>query len=243
VLLADHILSQTDVEQPLVINSIVSSPMLAAVAAHHGAAYATTLTGFKWIWNAALDLEAETANRFVFGYEEALGYSVAPMVRDKDGISAAVVFADLVAGAAERGETVRDLLAGLYRRDGMWVSAQRSIVRTGTEGAAEIAAAIEALAEDPPTEIDGVQVVEVVDYRSGAEQRPRYLGATSLVALDLGEVGRVLVRPSGTEPKLKIYIDLRTTLAADAPVDEVESALTTRALALGDAMAHLLGLT
>ena len=186
VLLADYVLSTTRVEKPMVLNSIVSSPMLASVAAAHGARFEQTLTGFKWIWNAALDIEAEDGGTFVFGYEEALGYSVGPAVRDKDGISAAVVFADLAAACAERGETVLDYLAKLYDKHGLWVSTQKSIVRPGSEGAAAIAAAMVRIAEAPPTEVAGINVASMTDYRVGAESRPRYMAATPLVELDLG---------------------------------------------------------
>ena len=109
-LLGDYMLANTQVEKPAVFNSIVSSPMLESIATAHGARFVQTLTGFKWIWNAALDLEEAGEGSFVFGYEEALGYSVGPAVRDKDGISAAVLFADLTAECRNRGETVLDYL-------------------------------------------------------------------------------------------------------------------------------------
>ncbi len=222
VLLADFLLSTTKERHPIVINSIVSSPMLADIAAHHGAAFAQTLTGFKWIWNAALDLQEAGRGRFVFGYEEALGYTVGPSVRDKDGISASVLFADLAAQCADQGSTVMELLEELYRRHGLWVSTQRSVVRAGTEGANEIAAAMERLGAAPPARLAGVEVAGVTDYRVGAEARPRYLGTTPLVELDLGATGRVLVRPSGTEPKIKIYVDL----AAPAGAEDVQASST-----------------
>ena len=209
VLLAEFILGGVDVDNPMVMNSIVSSPMLAAVAARHGALYDRTLTGFKWICNAALDLEAEGRGEFVFGYEEALGYSVGRTVRDKDGISAAVAFAALAAVAKADGETVWDRLGALYRRDGLWVSTQESIVRVGTDGAAEIAAAMERIGRATPASLGRYAVTAATDYLEGAAERPRYLGATPLVELTLGDSGRALVRPSGTEPKLKIYVDLR----------------------------------
>jgi phosphomannomutase len=241
VLLGDYILSTTDEPHPIVVNSIVSSPMLATIAAAHGATFAQTLTGFKWIWNAALDLQEAGKGRLVFAYEEALGYSVFPGVRDKDGISAAVLFADLAAHARDEGQTVRDRLVSLYRRHGLWVSAQRNVVRPGTEGAAQIAAAIERLGAAPPDRIGDVRVVAVTDYRTGAEDRPRYLGAQPLIALDLGEKGRLLVRPSGTEPKLKIYIDLTAPLEAGVDPAEREQSLLAEAVALGEAVAELLG--
>jgi phosphomannomutase len=242
VLLADYVLEHTSESHPIVINSIVSSPMLAAVAESYGAGFAQTLTGFKWIWNAALDLEAAGEGNFVFGYEEALGYSVGPAVRDKDGISAALVFTDLAAECRMNGITVWDRLEAMYRRDGLWVSTQKSVVRPGTEGAAEIAAAMERLAASPPSTIGDVGVAEAVDFQVGAEERPRYLPTASLVALQLEDGGRVLVRPSGTEPKLKIYVDLRRELSADESLAVVESAALSDAESLAAATAMSLGL-
>ena len=172
VLLADFILTHGTVPDPIVINSIVSSPMLAAVAEHHGAGFAQTLTGFKWIWNAALELEAAGRGNFVFGYEEALGYSVSRQVRDKDGISAAVVFADVAADARAAGTTVLGRLEDLHRRHGVWVSIQKNVVRPGTEGAAEIDHAMLRLAEEPPAEVGGFRVAEVTDFMVGAGLRP-----------------------------------------------------------------------
>ena len=242
VLLADYVLEHTSESHPIVINSIVSSPMLAAVAENYGGVFAQTLTGFKWIWNAALDLEGADEGTFVFGYEEALGYSVGPAVRDKDGISAAVVFTDLAADCRMNGITVWDRLEAMYRRDGLWVSTQKSVVRPGTEGAAEIAAAMERLAASPPDTIGNVGVAEVVDFQVGAEERPRYLPTASLVALQLEDGGRVLVRPSGTEPKLKIYVDLRRELSADESLAVVESAALRDAESLAAVTAMSLGL-
>ncbi len=142
VLLAEFLLQHSEIDQPIVLNSIVSSPMLASMAQHYEATYDQTLTGFKWIWNAALDLEAAGRGDFEFGYEEALGYSVGPVVRDKDGISAAVAFCVLAAVAKGDGATVWDRLGDLYRREGVWVSTQESVTRHGVDGAAEIAAAM-----------------------------------------------------------------------------------------------------
>jgi phosphomannomutase len=237
VLLGDYLLNSTKVSKPLVLNSIVSSPMLASIAAKYGARYATTLTGFKWIWNAALDLQAAGRGAFVFGYEEALGYSVSPQVRDKDGISAAVVFADLAAGCRSRGETVLEYLSRLYEEHGFWVSTQKSIVRPGSEGADEIAAAVARLAASPPEQLAGIEVSSMSDYRVGAENRPRYLGATPLVELDLGDRGRALVRPSGTEPKLKIYVDLVAAREPAMTTDEQEQQLVAEADAVAEAIA------
>jgi phosphomannomutase len=238
VLLADYMLAGGGTDQPLVFNSIVSSPMLASIADEYGAGFDRTLTGFKWIWNAALDLEAEDRGEYVFGYEEALGYSVGQTVRDKDGISAAVAFASLVAVAKADGETVWDRLADLYRRHGLWVSTQKSIVRPGAEGADEIASSMALLGERTPESLGGLEVTGVTDYRSGADARPRYLAATPLVELSLGDAGRALIRPSGTEPKLKIYVDLRGDAGGDWLAAE-EDLLAMANAAAEDAAAFL----
>ncbi len=240
VLLADYMLAGGVGERPMVFNSIVSSPMLQSIAEHYGAVYDRTLTGFKWIWNAALDLEAEGRGEFVFGYEEALGYSVGQTVRDKDGISAAVAFAALVAESQGDGQTVWDRLARLYETHGLWVSTQKSIVRPGAEGADEIASAMALLAERTPDTLGGLSVVGVTDYRLGAEDRPRYLAATPLVELSLGDAGRALIRPSGTEPKLKIYVDLRGETGDDWL--RAEEALLEKAQEVAEDAAAFLGI-
>ncbi len=209
VLLADFVLRRVGTGSgDLVINSIVSSPMLGAVAAAHGARFEQTLTGFKWIANAAMDLEREGL-RFVFGYEEALGFTVGSVVRDKDGISAAVWFADLVAAEAEHGRTVLDRLSDLWDEHGLWMSAQHSVPRPGSDGAMELAAAMGRLRTALPSEVAGHRVIGVTDFAEDAAERPRWLPATNLFVLHLEGGSRVLARPSGTEPKLKFYADVR----------------------------------
>lgn len=221
VLMADWLLEHWESpERPIVVNSIVSSPMLLSVGDLHGAHVEQTLTGFKWIANAAMDLEEQGVGRFVFGYEEALGYSVGPVVRDKDGMSAALVFMDMAQTLAESGSNVGERLVDLYRRAGLWVSTQLSIVRPGSAGVEEIMGAMDRLGEAFPDELAGHRVLGGTDYRKGVDQRPRWLASTPLVALDLVDSGRVLVRPSGTEPKLKIYVDLRGEAGDDVGATE-----------------------
>lgn len=227
--------------QPLVISSIVSSPMLGAIARARGARFEQTLTGFKWIWNAALDLEAAGGVRFCFGYEEALGYSVGRIVRDKDGIGAAVLFADLAARARADGQSVLERLERLCRQHGLWVSVQKSITRPGTQGQAEIERAMETLGAEHPAALAGRGVTGASDFRSGGEARPRWLPNTSMIGLDLEGGGRLLVRPSGTEPKLKIYVDLCVDVGQEESVRGREDSAQSEARAIADALAAHLG--
>jgi phosphomannomutase len=217
VLLADYLLARAPRSpQPLCVQSVVSSPMLASICDAHGARLERTLTGFKWIWTAALALCHEGNASFVFAYEEALGYSVGSLVRDKDGISAGLALAVLSAEEKARGRGLRQRLENLFLQHGLWVSAQHNITREGNAGSEAIARAMSQLAKSPPERIGTSRVSRVVDYRTGGSERPAWLGESNLLELELGAEGRLLVRPSGTEPKLKIYVDL----AAPPPAPE-----------------------
>ncbi len=243
LLLADFMLEHAlAAPRPLVASSIVSSPMLGAIAAAHGARFEQTLTGFKWIWNAALDLEAQEGVRFAFGYEEALGYSVGRIVRDKDGVSAALLLADLAAHEKTQGRGLGDRLERLYRKHGLWVSVQKSITRPGSDGLAEIERAMAGLAAAPPQAVGGTTVARVTDFRVGAGARPRWLPATPLISLELEGGGRVLVRPSGTEPKLKIYVDLCVPLRESERLSAREEEALAQAQALANQVAVQVGL-
>jgi len=236
VLLAEHCLAgighgiDTAGAVPLIVSSIVSTPMVADVAAAHGARSEVTLTGFKWICAAARVLEPQ-GHHLVYGFEEALGSAVGSVVADKDGIAAAVAFADLARGLKAQGSSVLERLAELHRRHGLWVSHQHSLVHAGAAGARRIADAMARIAAEPPTDIAGARVQAVTDFRTGADGRAPWLGAHDLVAFTLEE-GRVMIRPSGTEPKCKIYVDVRAAVAADATPAELadaERALVARA--------------
>jgi phosphomannomutase len=242
VLLADHLLAGSTADRKLVVSSIVSTPMVAAVAAAYDARAEVTLTGFKWIWGAGRVLEADEGYTFVYGFEEALGSSVGSVVRDKDGIGAGVAFADLSRALAASGRSVLDRLDELAVDHGLWVSHQLSITRPGLEGAREIAAAMAVLAERYPDELAGHPVTAATDYRTGADQRPPWLTTHDLVALDLAD-GRAMIRPSGTEPKCKIYIDLRAEVTDDDDLDARSRDLEAEASRVAQALADFVGLT
>jgi phosphomannomutase len=213
-LLADYLLEASPKDRRMVATTVVSSQLLSHLAEQAGADYRETLTGFKWIGNAAMDYEQQTGGRFVLGYEEALGYSVGPLVRDKDGVSACVVFAELVAWNRARGKSVLEHLDDIYRRAGLFVTQQVSITKPGSEGLAQIRAAMARFRAQPPRELAGHRVAEVVDLSQGKGGLPR----SDVLVFKLAGGHRVIMRPSGTEPKLKSYYEVRTVVGADEPV-------------------------
>ncbi len=242
LLLADFALSHGSAgARALVLASIVSSPMLESIAAKYGARCERVLTGFKWVWTAGIALEAESY-RYCFGYEEALGYSFGRAVRDKDGISAALAFAELAAEARAAGKTVLERLHALYREHGLWVSVQHNVVLNGSAGAARIAEAMQQLASTPPAELAGEAVSSTRDLRIPEVNAPSWRGPTLLVELRLAGGGRVFARPSGTEPKLKLYVDIETPLAPEASITAEEERARGRALELARALVTALGL-
>jgi phosphomannomutase len=216
---------------PLAVATIVSSPMLGGIAAKLGARYAEVFTGFKWIANVGMRREAEGRERFVFGYEEALGYAPGSAVRDKDGLSAAALFAELTAVAAAEGRSVLDELDRLAQTYGAYESAQVSLVKTGLAGAEAIRSHMRTLRGERPASLGGLKVEHVRDFLAGAGDAFG-MPAGDVLAFDLEGGARFVARPSGTEPKLKLYFDARSPLA---PGEDV-SAARARAAALVDAM-------
>ncbi|MGA1828129.1 MAG: phospho-sugar mutase, partial [Microbacterium sp.] len=178
-----------------------SSPGLKAVADHYGLDFHTTLTGFKWI---------SRAPGLVFGFEEALGYLVNPeTVRDKDGISAAIAMLGMVTEARGRGESLARVLAEFDATFGFFASDQVSI---RVDDLSRIERIMAALRERHPSAIGGVGVERVEDLLQGADDLP----PSDVLRLWMTDGSRVIVRPSGTEPKLKIYLDVRGDSADDA---------------------------
>jgi phosphomannomutase len=256
VLLGHYLLTERRTEAAsrprAVLASIVSSPLLGRIAVDLGAHYEETLTGFKWMASRAIALERQGYD-VVFAYEEALGYCVGSAVRDKDGISAALLAAEVTAVLRERGQTVGDALDAIARRWGVFTSAQVSLTRAGTGGAAAIASMIDALRAAPPDALDGDAVVAVADYEAGVRTvrgpggpapatgaqavsqpgvalttTPLTLPRSNVLVLELASGSRVVARPSGTEPKAKFYFDVRAAVAPGEPV----SAARGRALAV-----------
>ena len=186
-LFADYLLSHTDGADRLVVTTLVSSSLLGKMADAHGVTAAETFTGFKWIARTVHDYPD---HRFIFGYEQALGYLVAQRPLDKDGITAAVLFAEMAAAAAADGRTMQQWLDDIAARFGRHVLADASIRMDPSEAVERVAT----LRRSPPSEIGGRAVVTVEEYPEA-----------DLLRFDLDGGVRVQVRPSGTEPKVKLY--------------------------------------
>jgi phosphomannomutase len=237
-LLADHLLSQFPAAPPpLVLTSIVSSPFVSEMAKARGAHGERTHTGFKWLWTAALDLQRRGAGQFCLAYEEALGYSVFPAVRDKDGIAAGRALAELAALLAAAGKTLFDRLHELYAQYGLWASAARNLAfKAGTP----IAPLLDALVAQSDLRLGGRRVVRCIDYRVGEAERPAWLGAAAMLELQLDDDGRVFVRPSGTEPKLKLYGHVKRSITLESDLAGRLSEARQSAGALLEELATLL---
>jgi len=222
-LLADHLVRRGGrTANDLLATTVVSSRLLSKVAAAAGVAYGEALTGFKWVVRTPRE-----GQHFLFGYEEALGYCVGDLVRDKDGITAALVTAELAADLKAEGRTLLDRLEEVFRTHGAHVTRQRSIRLSGSGWLAQVTAAMASVRAAPPTEIAGRAVTDVEDLATGGRLPP------SDVLIWTLDGARLVVRPSGTEPKLKIYAEAVVPVtddvgsaraAARAVVDEVLAA-------------------
>ena len=197
-LLASSLLPAMSSPRDVVATTIVSSSLLREMAHEAGVTFAMTLTGFKWLARAAGD------GVLRLGYEEALGFAVDPEVADKDGLSAALALAHLADDLRRHDQTLMDRLDEIETRFGVHSILQLSLRAEGSAGLIAIDDAVRALRERPPTSLGGIAVSEHFDLANGYEG----LGPTDGVLLRLGTSGRVVVRPSGTEPKLKAYIEI-----------------------------------
>ena len=219
--------------------------MLGVIARKLGVHYEETLTGFKWIANRAIALKAERGLRFVFGYEEALGYTVGEVVRDKDGVSAALIFAEHVAGLASEGKSVLGELEQIHRDFGLFVSSQVNVTRKGAEGAAEIRALMDRLRAAKIDAIGPLAVIAKSDFsaqlrtsRDGA-QSAISLPKTNMISFELQGASRIIARPSGTEPKVKFYFDVHTEIATGEPFADAQARATKQMGELRDAFVAL----
>lgn len=210
-LLADHLLRRGGHSADDVLaTTVVSSRLLSVLAATAGVAYAEALTGFKWVVRTPTE-----GQRFLFGYEEALGYCVGTLVRDKDGVTAAMVASELAAELKASGSSMMERLHEIFRTHGAHVTRQRSIRVSGSDWLARVTAAMAAVRAAPPAEVAGRAVLEIEDLAVSPSRFP----VPSDVLVWTLEGARAVVRPSGTEPKLKCYAEAVEPVGPDCDVE------------------------
>ena len=217
VLLLDYICRKrlengTMPQNPVAVTTIVSTDMANAVAADYGVELRRVLTGFKFIGEQIALLEAAgEIDRYIFGFEESYGYLSGGHVRDKDAVNASMLCCEMTAWYKAKGQTLAQAMDALYEKYGYYRNDLASFTFEGAEGMQKMAAIMENLRANPPKTLDGKAVVKVVDYQTGVNGLPK-----SNVLEFQTDCAKVLVRPSGTEPKVKVYLSARAANMAAA---------------------------
>ena len=225
----------------MVITTIVTTPMIAAIARKNGVACYHVLTGFKWI--AELIRQKEGKENYIIGGEESFGLMIGDQVRDKDGVSAVALLCEMAAYEANKGRTLFDKLIDLYVQYGFYKEHLISITRKGRDGQQEIAAMMESFRNNPKREISGIPVVQMLDYelgqgrnfQTGETWRPG-LPKSNVLQFLLGDGTVISARPSGTEPKIKFYFSVNAPLPSSDLCAQVNAQLDQKIRTLVAAM-------
>ena len=189
-------------EHPVAVKTIVTTPMAERIAAHYGVELRNVLTGFKFIGEQIGFLEkAGEAGRYIFGFEESYGYLSGSFVRDKDAVNASLLICEMFVWYKAQGKTLADALEALYAQYGFFESKLLSFAFEGSAGFAHMTELLDSLRVSPPETLAGSRVQQMIDYDRDETGLPR-----SNVLRFVLDGGEVVVRPSGTEPKLKIYL-------------------------------------
>ena len=210
---------------PVAVKSIVSTPLADAVAANYGVELRSVLTGFKWIGDQIAGLEANgEVDRFIFGFEESYGYLAGPYVRDKDAVIGSMLICEMAAYYRSIGSSIKQRLEEIYAQYGRYLNKVDSFEFPGLSGMDKMAGIMTDLRNNPPAEIGGYKVVKVTDYKKPEETS---LPAANVLIYALEGGATVVVRPSGTEPKIKTYF---TTLGKDLAEAEAQKNVLAAAL-------------
>lgn len=228
VLLLDYIARMRsergeDLSDKVAVTTIVSSAMVDALAAEYGFELRRCLTGFKYIGDIITELsDAGQVDRFIFGFEESYGYLSGDHVRDKDAVNASLLICQMAQDYKLRGMNLAQAMRALYEKHGWWLNRTASVSFPGAAGAETMRGIMAKLREQAPSELAGRAVEVVVDYEGGVNGLP----LANVVEFDVEGGNKVIVRPSGTEPKIKLYVFAKDAdrAAADALLDALEAA-------------------
>ena len=228
VLLLDYIARMRsergeDLSDKVAVTTIVSSAMVDALAAEYGFELRRCLTGFKYIGDIITELsDAGQVDRFIFGFEESYGYLSGDHVRDKDAVNASLLICQMAQDYKLRGMNLAQAMRALYEKHGWWLNRTVSVSFPGAAGAETMRGIMAKLREQAPSELAGRAVEAVVDYEGGVNGLP----SANVVEFDVEGGNKVIVRPSGTEPKIKLYVFAKDAdrAAADALLDALEAA-------------------
>lgn len=228
-----HNLPENERRQGFIAKTIVTSELSDTIAAHYGVTCYNTLTGFKYI--ASVIREKEGKEKFIVAGEESYGYMVGDFVRDKDGVSACAFFAAMHAIAHNEGKTLHDWLIDLYVKFGFYKEGLINVVKKGQQGEAEMKALMHRLRTNPPADMAGQPVVRLLDYQGGFEKdlrngktTPLNFPKSDVLQFYLADGTKISVRPSGTEPKIKYYISVNSSLPDAGKYSEVSKNLDER---------------
>ncbi|MGI5989164.1 MAG: phospho-sugar mutase [Lachnospiraceae bacterium] len=230
VLLLDYICAGriekgTMPKNPVAVKSIVSTPLANLVAKHYGVELRETLTGFKWIGDQIAQLEAAgEVDRFIFGFEESYGYLAGPYVRDKDAVIASMLICEMAAYYRSIGSSIKQRLEEIYAQYGRYLNKVDSYSFPGLSGMDKMAGIMENLRKNPPKEFSGKKVVRVTDYEKPEETG---LPKANVLIYALDDGSTIVIRPSGTEPKIKTYF---TTKGKDLEEAQAEKDKLTEAV-------------
>ena len=207
-------------EKPAALKTIVTTEMARAVAEANGLDCYDTFTGFKFMAEKMNELESAGKNTVIFSYEESYGYMIGHYVRDKDAVTASLLLTEMAAWYHAQGMTLFDALRSLYEKYGWYGEKTHNLVMPGLDGLEKMAALMQSLRAQPPVEIGGVAVAQYKDYSDGTVRdaatgaiTPMPLSGSNVLRFELTDGTHIVVRPSGTEPKIKVYI---LTKGADA---------------------------
>ena len=228
VLLLDYLIGAkkragTLPEKAVALKTIVTTEMARKVAEVNGLKCFDTFTGFKFLAEKKDKLESSGEGNVIFSYEESYGYMLGSYVRDKDAVTAALLLTEMAAWYAAQGKTLADALEGLYEKYGCYAEHTYNLVMPGLDGLKDMANLMKSLRENPPAEISGVKVLQFKDYSDGSvtdcatgAKSAIELSGSNVLRFEMADGTSVIVRPSGTEPKIKVYILAQGADAADA---------------------------